>query len=391
MPSFDVIIVGAGAAGLMCAIQAGRRGRRVLVADHAATIGKKILISGGGRCNFTNLRVGPQHFVSENPDFCRSALARFTPEDFLTMVRAHGIAYHEKTLGQLFCDRSARDILHMLEAECEKAGVTIQPDCRVDRIEPRDRFHLATNRGDCDTASLVVATGGISVPATGASDFGYRVAEQFGLDVVPPAPALVGLKWTDADRALYGGLSGVSTEVIATCRGASFRESLLFTHTGLSGPAILQASLYWSPGEPVSIDWLPGRDGAGELLRIKTEGGKAELKSVLARSLPKRLAEVLGHIALPSKPLAQCADTTLRNVAARLQAWTIMPAGTEGYRKAEVTRGGVDTRELSSKTMEAAKVPGLYFIGEVVDVTGQLGGYNFHWAWASGWAAGQVV
>ncbi|MDE3035453.1 MAG: NAD(P)/FAD-dependent oxidoreductase [Nitrospirota bacterium] len=391
MPSFDVIVVGAGGAGLMCALQAARRGRLVLALDHAPKIGKKILISGGGRCNFTNLHATPANFVSRNPHFCKSALARFTPEDFIQMVKARDIPFHEKKLGQLFCDRSARDIVAMLVQDCAQAGVTFQLNGSVKVVTKPDRFCLDTSQGSFSSESLVIATGGPSVPDTGATDFGYGIARQFGLAIVEPEPALVGLTWNETDRRAFGDLTGLSADTIVTSRGHSFRENILFTHGGLSGPAILQASLYWHQGDPITIDLLPDLDPATWLLEAKRQGEKAELKTLLASRLPKRLAEKLCALYLSSKPVGQLADKDLEAFAQRLHRWTVMPSGTEGFKKAEVTRGGVDTNELSSQTMEAKKVPGLYFIGEVVDVTGQLGGYNFQWAWASGWAAGQAV
>ncbi|MFM8551600.1 MAG: NAD(P)/FAD-dependent oxidoreductase [Nitrospiraceae bacterium] len=391
MSHYDVIVIGAGGAGLMCALQAATRGRLVLALDHAPKIGKKILISGGGRCNFTNRQTSPANFVSQNPRFCTSALARFTPDDFMQMVKAHGIPFHEKKLGQLFCDRSARDIVGMLVQDCEQAGVTFQLDCSVQAVTKPDRFLVDTARGSFSCESLVIATGGPSVPDTGATGFGYGVATQFGLALVEPVPALVGLTWNESDLHAFGDLAGVSTETIVTCRRASFRENILFTHRGLSGPAILQASLYWQQGDPITITLLPDLDKTAWLLDAKRQGEKTELKTLLASHLPKRLAEIFCARYLPSKPLGQLSDKDLASFAQRLHQWVVRPSGTEGFKKAEVTRGGVDTGELSSKTMEAKKVPGLYFVGEVVDVTGQLGGYNFQWAWASGFAAGQAV
>lgn len=391
MLQYDVIVIGAGGAGLMCALQAARRGRKVLALDHAPKIGKKILISGGGRCNFTNLHASPANFVSHNPHFCKSALARFTPDDFIQMVKDHDIPFHEKKLGQLFCDRSARDIVAMLVQDCEKAGVTFQLDCLVQAVTKSDRFLLDTSQGSFSSESLVIATGGPSVPDTGATDFGYGLAKQFGLALVEPEPALVGLTWNESDLRSFGDLAGVSAETVVTCRQASFRENILFTHRGLSGPAILQASLYWHQGDPITINLSPDLDLPTWFLEAKRLGDKAELKTLLASRLPKRLADKCCDLYLPSKPLVQLADKALASFADRLHRWSVTPSGTEGFKKAEVTRGGVDTDELSSKTMEAKKVPGLYFIGEVVDVTGQLGGYNFQWAWASGFAAGQAV
>ena len=391
MSQYDVIVIGAGGAGLMCALQAARRGRRVLALDHAPKIGKKILISGGGRCNFTNLHASPANFVSHNPHFCKSALARFTPDNFIQMVKDHDIPFHEKKLGQLFCDRSARDIVAMLVQDCEKAGVTFQLHCLVQAVTKSDRFLLGTSQGSFSSESLVIATGGPSVPDTGATDFGYGIARQFGLALVEPEPALVGLTWNESDLRSFGDLAGVSAETVVTCRQASFRENILFTHRGLSGPAILQTSLYWHQGDPITINLSPDLDLGVRLLEAKRLGDKADLKTLLASRLPKRLADKCCDLYLPSRPLVQLADKGLASFADRLHRWIVTPSGTEGFKKAEVTRGGVDTDELSSKTMEAKRVPGLYFIGEVVDVTGQLGGYNFQWAWASGFAAGQVI
>ncbi len=359
MPSegrqFDVVVIGAGAAGLFCAIEAGKRGRRVAVIEHAERAGKKILISGGGRCNFTNLHCTPEFFLSANPHFCKSALARYTPRDFLALVEKHGIAWHEKTLGQLFCDTSAREIVRMLENECAAAGVRVVTGCSVGEVRREPRFAIQTSRGDFEADSLVVATGGVSIPKMGATDFGYRLARQFGLQVRAPFPALVPLTLNAADRARYCDLSGVSAEVEAWCAAARFREKLLITHRGLSGPAVLQVSSYWKPGQKVMVDWVPGVEGDVRLREF----------------LPKRLADRLGDIG---------------ELAHR---WEVTPAGTEGFEKAEVTGGGVETGEISSKTFEAVKVKGLYFVGEVLDVTGHLGGFNFQWAWSSGYCAGQ--
>ena len=383
----DVIVAGGGAAGLMCAIEAGRRGRGVAVIEHGGCIGRKILISGGGRCNFTNLHTAPANFLSANPHFAKSALARYTPSDFVALVRKHGIAFHEKTLGQLFCDRSASDITRMLEAECASAGIKIVTGCQVNAVRRDREWILETSQGEMRSSSLVIATGGLSVPKTGATDFGYRIARQFNLAIEPCRAALAPLIFGPEEASRFGGLAGVSAEVVTSADGASFREKMLFTHRGLSGPAILQISSYWRPGGVVTIDLLPGVRVAGELLRRKRSGERVAVKTVLAEYLPKRLADTLGS----EKPLAAVGDRELETFAGELHHWRIQPAGTEGYAKAEVTAGGVSTRELSSKTMECRSVPGLYFIGEVVDVTGQLGGFNFQWAWASGWCAGQVA
>lgn len=399
--STDVVVIGAGAAGLMCAIEAGKRGRRVVVLEHNTRIGRKILISGGGRCNFTNLHTRPEHFVSGNPHFAKSALARYGPREFVRMVERHGIPYHEKTLGQLFCDRSAGDITGMLERECRAAGVRIETGClvaaAVNRHARQDAgFVLETARGAFHGAALVIATGGLSVPKTGATPFGYGIAGQFGLKTVECRPALAPLVFSQEDHARYEGLAGVSAEVAASSGGHRFREKMLFTHRGLSGPAILQVSMYWKPGQTLEIDLLPGMDVIGLLRQCRAAGNRAEARTAIGRLLPKRLAErwfeIHGsEIHGQSKPLAALGDREIEAISGGLHRWQVKPAGSEGYEKAEVTAGGVDTDELSSKTMEAKKAPGLYFIGEVVDVTGQLGGFNFQWAWASGFAAGQSV
>ncbi len=391
----DVIIIGAGAAGMMCALQAGTRGRSVLLIEHSAKLGEKIRISGGGRCNFTNVHTSPEHFFSRNPGFCRSALSRFTPQDFIALVEKHGIATHEKKLGQLFCDGSSRQIIAMLKRECNDAGVRWQMPCRVkrvSRVNPADRdapFTLTTDQGVFTAPSLVIATGGLSIPQIGATPFGHRVAEQFGLGVTTLRPALVPLKLDPRDLARFGDLSGVSIEVEASCGKANFRENLLFTHWGLSGPAILQISSAWREGEEIRINVLPSRDPYPVLT---AERERPILPStLLSRHVPKRFAQAWCEAFGWTRPLNQMSAKELLAMAAALNAWRIIPIGTMGYEKAEVTLGGVDTDELSSKTMEAKKVPGLYFIGEVVDVTGQLGGFNFQWAWASGYAAGQAI
>jgi predicted Rossmann fold flavoprotein len=385
---YDVIVVGAGAAGLMCAIEAGKRGRRVLVIEGSDRPGKKILISGGGRCNFTNLYASDAQCISSNPHFAKSALARYQPADFIDLVERHGIAYHEKKLGQLFCDGSSRAILDMLLDEAEAAGVELL-GATVGEVRKNEAFVVETDAGLFEAASLVVATGGLSIPKMGATDFGYRVATQFGLGIVPPRPALVPLTFSGAMRDFCAALSGVSLDVIASCNGQSFRENLLFTHDGLSGPAILQISSYWQQGQILSIDLLPTHDALSFL-----EGGMAhnrELLSLLSEQWPRRVAQNWCAAFAPNRQLAHCSMRELEELASLLSSWQVKPAGTRGYAKAEVTVGGVDTNELSSRTMEARRVPGLYFIGEVVDVTGWLGGYNFHWAWASGFAAGQAV
>lgn len=388
MESYDVIIIGAGAAGLMCAIEAGKRGRSVLVIERAEKIGKKILISGGGRCNFTNLHISRKNFLSENEHFAKSALARYSQNDFIVLVEKHNIPYHEKTLGQLFCDSSSREIVMMLAIECANAGVEIKVNCSVKNISKDEKFILATNAGDFECISLVIASGGLSIPKIGATDFGYTVAKQFGIAIIPPHPALVPLLWNEKDRKQYGELSGISIPVKVSCGKTSFKENLLFTHKGLSGPAILQISSYWRERESISIDLLPSLDLGKIFEKHRIE--KIELKTLLAKYLPKHFVEKWCEVNAPSKPMNQLSDKMLRKISELIHAWKNIPAGTEGFGKAEVTAGGIDTNELSSKTMEAKKIPGLYFIGEVVDVTGWLGGYNFQWAWSSGWAAGQV-
>jgi predicted Rossmann fold flavoprotein len=366
--TFDVIVIGGGAAGLMCAMRAGQRGRKVLLLDHAEKVGKKILISGGGRCNFTNTGSQPEAFLSANPHFCKSALARYTQHDFIALVDKHRIAWHEKTLGQLFCDGSARQIVAMLLAECAAAGVDVRAGHRITSIEKSDRFAVTTDQGVFEASSVALATGGLSIPKMGATSFAHDTARRFGLKITQTRPALVPLTLKVPE------ISGVSLEVIARCGKTTFREAMLFTHRGLSGPAILQISSYWQPGQEISIDLLPGLDAVQFLKERRHARPKAELRTLLAEVMPQRLAEVMAT-----------ADTT------SLNDWRITPTGTEGYAKAEVTVGGIDTDGLSSKTMEARRVPGLYVIGEAVDVTGWLGGYNFQWAWSSGWAAGDAA
>ena len=384
----DVAVLGGGAAGLMCAIEAGKRGRKVVVLEHNAAIGRKILISGGGRCNFTNRHTRPENFLSANPHFAKSALARYGPEDFVALVRKHGISYHEKTQGQLFCDRSARDIVTLLETECAAAGVSIETGVRIQAVERERSFLILTAAGRIAAESLVVATGGLSIPKIGATAFGYELARQFGLRVVPCRPALVPLTFRTNEQERFAELTGVSLDVKASAGGAVFREKLLFTHRGLSGPAILQASSYWLPRQHVAIDLLPDTDVVQSLAELRAAGDRSETRTWLSGLLPRRLA----FCWLPeSKPVAALSDAEIRTFDSKLHDWRFTPAGTEGYEKAEVTAGGVDTREISSKTFEAPRVPGLYFIGEVLDVTGHLGGFNFQWAWASGHAAGQVV
>jgi predicted Rossmann fold flavoprotein len=391
MTRYDVIIIGAGAAGLMCALTAGKRGRTVLLLDHAAEAGAKILISGGGRCNFTNIGTVPERFLSDNPHFCRSALGRYTPQDFVAMVQRHGIAFHEKTLGQLFCDGSARAIVRMLLDECAAAGVALRLGCHVTGLSRADDFVIETDQGHHESASLVLASGGLSIPKLGATGFAHDAARRFGLRLTDIRPGLVPLTCDGALLSLMRPLSGVSLDSVATCGRHRFREAMLFTHRGLSGPAILQISSFWRDGA-ITLDLLPGQDAAAFLLDRKRTRPKAELHTVLAEVLPQRLARALADtVAGEATRLADMPDRMLRELASRLSAWQVTPSGTEGYAKAEVTCGGVDTRDLSSRTMQANAVPGLFVIGEAVDVTGWLGGYNFQWAWASGWSAGQAV
>ena len=395
---WDVVIIGGGAAGLLCAIEAGNRGRRVLVLEHSDRVGKKISISGGGRCNFTNIYTSPENFISANPHFCKSALARYTPADFISLVEKHGIAYHEKKLGQLFCDGSSQQIIDMLLQESVAAGVEIRCGYNVLSVTKEDQFAIETFDETLRCSSLVIATGGLSIAPLGATDFGYRIARQFGLRIEDPRPALVPFTLTPQIQRQLTKLSGVSIEALVSCRdemsGAfrnspEFRENILITHRGLSGPAILQISSYWRSSVPVSINLLPGEDVFDMLKQHQSSG--IELASLLSRRLPKRFAQAWCELFVTSKPLQQYNDSELRGIAQNLQNMRIIPAGTEGFKKAEVTAGGVAATELSSQTMEAKRVPGLYFIGEVIDVTGQLGGYNFQWAWASAYAAGQVV
>jgi predicted Rossmann fold flavoprotein len=387
MQSFDVIILGAGAAGLMCAIAAGKRGRRVAVLERAERIGKKILISGGGRCNFTNLHCRPENFISANPHFAKSALARYTPADFIALVEQHGIAYHEKTLGQLFCDGSAQQIVAMLEEECRAVGVRIQTNINVAQVSREDGFLLRAGEQEFHAESLVVATGGLSIPKMGATSFGYDLARQFGLKIVEPRPALVPLVFNKDDSAHFCDLAGVSTEVVASIGPQRFREKMLITHRGLSGPAILQISSYWKPASPIVLDLAPERELTAALRDPKARRDLASAKTAFRAALPSRLADRW----LDVHPPQGWSNHALEELERRAHNWQVVPEGTEGYAKAEVTAGGVDTNELSARTMECRKVPGLYFIGEVVDVTGHLGGFNFQWAWASGYCAGQAV
>lgn len=389
--SIDAIIIGAGAAGLMCALTAGQRGRKVLLLEHTDKPGAKILISGGGRCNFTNLESAPNRFLSANPHFCTSALKRYTQNDFIALVQRHGIPFHEKTLGQLFCDGSARAIVAMLLAECASGGVDVRVGQKVTSVTRDQHFRVETQTDVFTAPSLVLATGGISIPKMGATGFSYDVARQFGLRVTETVPGLVPFKaGADAD-GFDAGLAGVSLDAIASFEKQRFRENILFTHRGLSGPAILQISSFWKSGYAITLDLLPDIDANAFLVERKRSRPKATLQSVLAEVLPARLAQALALAGLPPGDIANIPDRALAEVATRLQRWQFRPDGTEGYAKAEVTVGGIDTRGLSSKTMEARDVPGLYAIGEAVDVTGWLGGYNFQWAWSSGWSAGQAI
>lgn len=387
----DVVIIGAGASGLFCASEAGRRKRPVMVLDHSGRIGNKIRISGGGRCNFTNRNISNENYLSaHNPDFCKSALARFTPQDFLSMLESHGINYCEKDEGQLFCSGSSGEIIHMLSTECRNHGVKIVLDCRImDITNNEGKFIIRTNTDVIRADSLVVATGGLSYPRLGATDIGYKIAKQFDLKVTPLKPALVPLVFTKSDMRHFSQLSGVSVKADVACKGRHFIGMILFTHRGLSGPAILQISSIWEKGNAITINLFPDYDIYGFFVRER--GRRVEMKNLLSGVMPGRLAHTWCERYIQSRSMNQYSDKELREIACMLHNWTVMPAGTEGYEKAEVTQGGVDTEELSSKTMEAKKVPGLYFIGEVIDVTGQLGGYNLHWAWASGYAAGQYV
>ena len=384
---FDAVILGAGAAGLTCAIEAGKRGRRVAVLEHADRIGKKILISGGGRCNFTNLHCNPENFTSANPHFCKSALARYTPEDFIALVEKYRIPYHEKTLGQLFCDRSAQDILSMLEEECRRAGVRIMPNTHVSEITRTDGLVVRAGDDEYRAPALVIATGGLSIAKMGATSFGYEVARKFGLHVVECRPALVPLTFDEQDRKRYCDLAGVSAEVIASADHQAFREKMLITHRGLSGPAILQISSYWRPKQAIRIDLAPERELMSDMLKSGSGRDLNAAKAAFHQALPTRFAERW----LEHNAPARWTNHDIGELERKAHHWEVVPAGTEGYEKAEVTAGGVDTDELSAKTMESKKVPGLYFIGEVVDVTGHLGGFNFQWAWASGYAAGNAL
>jgi predicted Rossmann fold flavoprotein len=390
---FDVVIIGAGASGLMCAIEAAKRGRKVTVVDHANRPGKKILMSGGGRCNFTNYSVDADNYLSHNPHFCKSALKRYSQWDFLSLVQRHHIPYHERLHGQLFCDDSAKDILNALLAECRQYGVTIQTQFVISEVKqiPEGGFGLTTASGFVQCQSLVVASGGLSIPKMGASPLGYQLAEQFAVKVWPTRAGLVPLTLQPTDKETFSALTGIAVPCEVTVGQQSFKENLLFTHRGLSGPVVLQISSYWQPGDALEINCLPDLVLVDILKQQRAQGSKVKLKTFLTEHLPKRLLQALLPDNLLEKPLADCADIQLQQVAEQIQTWRIKPNGTEGYRTAEVTLGGVDCNALSSKTMECLTVPGLFFIGEVVDVTGWLGGYNFQWAWSSGWCAGQYV
>jgi predicted Rossmann fold flavoprotein len=384
---YDALILGGGAAGLMCAIEAGKRGRRVAVLEHAERLGKKILISGGGRCNFTNIHCSAENFISANPHFAKSALSRYTPVDFIALVERHHIPYHEKTLGQLFCDRSAQDILNMLELECRESGVQMFTSVAIQQVTRTDEFVVKAGEKEFRASALVVATGGLSIPKMGASSFGYDLARQFGVAIRETRPGLVPLLFGAEDKLHYAALAGVSAEVIAACNSQSFREKMLVTHRGLSGPAILQISSYWEKPESILIDLAPGQDVTTELFSPGATRNIVSLRASLRRVLPSRFADRW----LDDHAPTGWTNSSLQEVERRLHQWAVVPAGTEGYEKAEVTVGGVDTDELSAKTMESRKVPGLFFVGEVVDVTGHLGGFNFQWAWASGASAGRAL
>ena len=397
MSSTDVIIIGAGAAGLMCAIEAGKRGRKVVVLDHARKPGNKIRMAGGGRCNFTNYDVEAEHYLSHNRHFVKSALSRFTQWDFLAMVQRHQIPFHERDHGQLFCDESSEDILNMLRAECRDAGVEIRLKCEISKISHEAKGGFVVRCQDKEQhkswqcESLVVATGGLSIPTAGATPFGFHLAEQFGIKVWPPSAGLVPFTMQPEDRSRIAPLSGIAVDATVSCEGESFRENVLFTHRGLSGPAILQISNYWQPGQSIYVDWLPDMDFAEALIDAARQHPRQQLKTFVGHMLPQRLEALLLDDKLATIALGQLTDAQVAQAQQMLKGWSIKPAGTEGYRTAEVTRGGVDCDAVSSKTMEAQAQPGLYFIGEVLDVTGWLGGYNLQWAWSSGWCAGQYV
>lgn len=392
MSDHQVIIIGAGAAGLMCAISAAEEGQSVLVLDHANKAGKKILISGGGRCNFTNMYTEPSNYLSQNPHFCKSALKRYTQWDFIAEVDKAGLPWHEKKLGQLFSDNKSEAILNMLLDRCEALGVSIQLNCSIESLEKvDDHFQLTTSQGDYGSAALVIATGAMSFPTMGATDFGHRIAKQFGLDVTHTQPGLVPFTFDANEKKQFDGLSGVSLDSSIDCNGMSFRENILFTHKGLSGPAVLQISSYWNPGDTVTVTCLPDIDLAEELKQQQQNNPNKHLINIIKQHFPERVLEAFCNNVDLNKPLQQYKHSDLQDIADRFQKWSFIPSGTEGYKKAEVTLGGVNTDEISSKTFEAKKVDGLYFIGEVLDVTGHLGGFNFQWAWASGHCCGKAV
>lgn len=393
MPFVDVIVIGAGAAGLMCAIEAGNRGRQTIVLDHANKAGKKILMSGGGRCNFTNLDASPENYISNNEHFCKSALSRYTQWDFIELVKKHQIPFHEKTLGQLFCNNKSKDIVNMLIQECEKANVPIHLNTIINAIQkhPNGFYVLETTKGRYQCQSLVIACGGLSIPTMGASPFAYKVAEQFGIKVWPTRAGLVPLTLDVKDKERLSRLSGIGTDTIVHANHTSFRENTLFTHRGLSGPAILQISSYWLPGNPIHINLMPEQNLFEVLVNTRNESSSKQINSLLSQKLPKRLIDELIPAKMAHKKASDCSNKDFESITDMIQNLTIKPSGTEGYRTAEVTIGGVDCDAISSKTMESKMHKGLYFIGEALDVTGWLGGYNFQWAWSSGWAAGQVV
>ncbi|HEX7574949.1 MAG TPA: NAD(P)/FAD-dependent oxidoreductase [Candidatus Methanoperedens sp.] len=391
MTKKDVIIIGAGASGIMCAIESGKRGRSVLVLDHVSKMGRKIHISGGGSCNFTNINISHTNFISNNPHFCKSALSRFKPRDLITMLEKHGVKYEEREEGQLFCARSSEDIIRMLEKECNDAGVKIILDCKILDVKKTDQFIISTDNGIFECESLVIATGGLAYPQIGASGLGYMIAKQFGLKVTETRPALVPFIFSREDSKIFGELSGISIEATIKCRNMTFRGSVLFTHRGLSGPAILQVSSYWKEGDAIVIDLLPDIDIFRFFVEKQQKKSKTEMHNLLCEFLPTRLAKIWCDLNIQSKPVNQYNEKELRAIALQVNNWEIRPKSTEDYKTAEVTLGGIDTNELSSKTMESVKVKDLYFTGEVIDVTGQLGGYNLHWAWASGFVAGQYA
>lgn len=386
---YDIIIIGAGAAGLFCAIEAGKRGKKVLVIELAEKAGKKILISGGGRCNFTNINTSPDNFISENPHFAKSALARYSPQDFISLVEKHGIKYHEKKLGQLFCDGNANQIVDMLLNECNDAGVEVIYNCKIANVNKPDKFSLITNHVEFESESLVVASGGISIPKMGATDFGYSIAKKFGLKLTEIKPGLVPLTLHKRELDVFGSLSGLSFDAVVSCNKISFKESVLLTHKGLSGPAILQISSYWNGGDEIVIDILPGIDIENELKDNRTSS--KQINKFLSQYLPQRFIDKWCELYFPPRSINKLSLKDISALSDMLHKWEIIPSGTEGFAKAEVTKGGIDTDELSSKTMESKKEKGLYFIGEAVDVTGWLGGYNFQWAWASAFAAGNAL